>query len=76
MNKIRILIIGLVIFISNSFAQHQSLRELIDLALQVSPELKMYQAKINASENRIQQNTNLPDPMLTLGVMSLPLPSF
>lgn len=76
MNKIRILIIGLVIFISNSFAQHQSLQELIDLALQVSPELKMYQAKINASENRIQQNTNLPDPMLTLGVMSLPLPSF
>jgi len=76
MNKIRILIIGLVIFINNSFAQHQSLQDLIDLALQVSPELKMYQAKINASKNRIQQNTNLPDPMLTLGVMSLPLPSF
>lgn len=76
MNKIRILIIGLVIFINNSFAQHQSLQDLIDLALQVSPELKMFQAKINASESRIQQNTNLPDPMLTLGVMSLPLPSF
>ncbi|MDY0083175.1 MAG: TolC family protein [Ignavibacteriaceae bacterium] len=76
MNKIRILIIGLIIFINNSFAQHQSLQDLIDEALLVSPELKMYQAKINASENRIQQNTNLPDPMLTLGVMSLPLPSF
>jgi outer membrane protein TolC len=76
MNKIRVLIIGLIIFINNSFAQHQSLQSLIDTALQVSPELKMYQAKINVSENRIQQNTNLPDPMLTLGVMSLPLPSF
>jgi len=76
MNKIRVLIIGLIIFINNSFAQHQSLQSLIDTALQVSPELKMYQAKINVSENRIQQNTNLPHPMLTLGVMSLPLPSF
>ncbi|MDT3697502.1 MAG: TolC family protein [Ignavibacterium sp.] len=76
MNKIRVLIIGLIALISNSFAQVQPLHDLIDAALQVSPELKMYQAKINASENRIQQNTNLPDPMLTLGVMSLPLPSF
>ena len=76
MNKIRILIISLIItFVSNSFAQNESLQNLIDIALQVSPELKMYEAKIHASENRIQQNTNLPDPMLSLGVMSLPVPS-
>lgn len=75
MNRFRILIIALTIFISNLFAQKESLQDLIDIALQVSPELKMYEAKIRASENRIQQNTNLPDPMLSLGVMSLPVPS-
>jgi outer membrane protein, heavy metal efflux system len=76
MNKIRILIISLIIIlVSNSFAQNESLQNLIDIALQVSPELKMYEAKVNASENRIQQNSNLPDPMLSLGVMSLPVPS-
>lgn len=75
MNKIRILIIGLIILVNNSFAQQQSLQDLIDIAVLVSPELKMYEAKINASENRIQQNSNLPDPMLSLGVMSLPVPS-
>lgn len=75
MNRFRILILTLTIFISNSFAQKESLQDLIDIALQLSPELKMYEAKIRASENRIQQNTNLPDPMLSLGVMSLPVPS-
>lgn len=75
MNKIRILIIGLTFFISNSYPQKVSLQDLIDIALQVSPELKMYEAKIRASENRIQQNTNLPDPMLSFGVMDLPVPS-
>ena len=52
-----------------------TLDTLINIALDKSPELKMLQYKMNASENRIQQNSNLPDPMLTLGVMSLPLPS-
>lgn len=75
MNKIRILIIGLIIFVNNSFAQLESFQSLIDAALQVSPELKMLDAKVKASENRIQQNSNLPDPMLSLGVMSLPVPS-
>ena len=76
MNKIRILIISLVITFANTLAQNESLQDLIDIALQVSPELKMIQSKINASESRIQQNSNLPDPMLSLGVMSLPVPSF
>lgn len=75
MNKFRILIITLTIFITNALAQKESLQELIDIALQVSPELKMYEAIINASENRIQQNSNLPDPMISFGVMSLPVPS-
>ncbi|AFH48577.1 Outer membrane efflux protein [Ignavibacterium album JCM 16511] len=75
MKKFRILLIIITISISSSFAQNQSLKDLIDIALQVSPELKMYEAIINASENRIQQNSNLQNPMISFGVMSLPVPS-
>jgi len=54
----------------------QSLNELIDSAIVSSPELKMLEAKINVASNRIEQNTNLPNPMLSLGLMNLPVSSF
>lgn len=75
MNKIKIVALAVLIFNAGSFAQQETLDTLINIALDKSPELKMLQYKMNAAENRIQQNSNLPDPMLTLGVMSLPLPS-
>ncbi len=75
MNKIKIVALAVLIFNAGFFAQQETLDTLINIALDKSPELKMLQYKMNASENRIQQNSNLPDPMLTLGVMSLPLPS-
>lgn len=53
----------------------QSLNELVDSAITASPELKMLEAKINAASNRIEQNTNLPNPMLSLGLMNLPVSS-
>ena len=77
MNKIRILIITLIIsFINISFAQIQSLEELINQALEVSPKIKMLEMKKLAATNRIEQNSNLPDPMLTLGIVNLPINSF
>jgi cobalt-zinc-cadmium efflux system outer membrane protein len=77
MNKIRILIITLIIsFINISFAQVESLEELINQALEVSPKIKMLEMKKLAAENRIEQNSNLPDPMLTLGIVNLPTNSF
>jgi len=77
MNKIRILIITLIIsFINISFAQVQSLEELINQALEVSPKIKMLEMKKLAATNRIEQNSNLPDPMLTLGIVNLPINSF
>jgi cobalt-zinc-cadmium efflux system outer membrane protein len=77
MNKIRILIITLIIsFINISFAQVKSLEELINQALEVSPKIKMLEMKKLAAENRIEQNSNLPDPMLTLGIVNLPTNSF
>jgi len=36
----------------------------------------MLEAKYNASESRIEINSNLPDPMLTLGLANLPTNSF
>ncbi len=52
------------------------LDSLINQALKVSPRLKMLEAKYQASESRVNQNSNLPDPMLTLGLANLPTNSF
>lgn len=62
----------------SSYAQinDSSLDSLIIQALQVSPKLKMLKEKYNASESRIEINSNLSDPMLTLGFMNLPTNSF
>lgn len=75
MNKIRILIITLT-FAAASFGQTESLQDLIHTAIEVSPKIKMLKMKKQAVSNRIEQNSNLPDPMLTLGFVSLPVNSF
>ena len=54
------------------FAQQNTLDSLINQALNVSPKLKMLQSKYSAAESQTNINTNLPDPMLTLGLMNLP----
>ena len=77
MNKIRLLLISLTLLLTNnSFAQVESLEELITQALEVSPKIKMLEMKKLAAENRIEQNSNLPDPMLTLGIVNLPTNTF
>lgn len=57
-------------------AQETSLDSLINEALEISPKLKMLRSKYSAAESRINTNSNLPDPMLTLGLMSLPTNTF
>jgi cobalt-zinc-cadmium efflux system outer membrane protein len=77
MDRIRISIIALTIsFTTLSFGQTESLQELINTAIEVSPKIKMLEMKKQAASNRIEQNSNLPDPMLTLGLMNLPTNSF
>ena len=77
MNKIRILIIGLTIFFTTYLSgQTDSLQVLINTAIEVSPKIKMLEMKKLAASNRIEQNSNLPDPMLTLGFANLPVNSF
>jgi outer membrane protein TolC len=61
---------------SISVAQPDTLSNLIDQALEVSPKLKMLEMKKNAALNRVEQNSNLPDPMLGFGFMNLPVNSF
>jgi cobalt-zinc-cadmium efflux system outer membrane protein len=67
------------IFLTNTFyisAQPRELDILIEEAISVSPKLNMLRAKKDASFSRIQQNSNLPDPTLVLGVLNLPTNSF
>ena len=77
MNKIKIFIISLTISSINiSLAQSESIDDLINQALEISPKIKMLEMKKLAASNRIEQNSNLPDPMLTLGLVNLPVNSF
>jgi outer membrane protein, heavy metal efflux system len=57
-------------------AQTSNLDSLINIAIRVSPNLSMLRAKRKVAENKIPQVSNLPDPMLTLGLMNLPTSSF
>lgn len=57
-------------------AQDSTLDSLINTAINVSPKIKMLEAKYSAAKDRININSNLPDPMLTLGLMNLPTNTF
>lgn len=61
-----------------SFAQNNQnyLEVLIEEAIQVSPRIKVFHSKLDASISRIEIGTNLPDPTLTLGLMNMPTNSF
>ena len=77
MNKINFTIfIFFFSFTLLSYAQDETLKELINTAIEVSPKIKMLEMKKLAALNRIEQNSNLPDPMLTLGLANLPVNSF
>ena len=62
--------------INNLYAQTAQLDSLINKAILVSPKLKMLRAKRNVAENQIPQVSNLPNPMLMLGLMNMPTNSF
>ena len=79
MNSKTILMIILLmtaIFITRAQEKDKILNELITEAISVSPKIKMLKAKLGATSSRIEQGTNLPDPMLTLGLMNMPTNSF
>ncbi|MFC2135196.1 TolC family protein [Bacteroidota bacterium] len=68
----------LLILLSISYGQSadKTIDQIINRALNVSPKIKMLYAKKSAVSNRITQQSNLPDPILTLGLTNLPTNSF
>jgi len=57
-------------------AQELRLEDLIQEAMANNPELQARQEEWTAAKERVPQAGALPDPMLTLGVMSLPVDSW
>ena len=76
MLKLKSLFTVILLSVFPLFSQAQSLDSLISKAIDVSPKLKMLTAKQNAAESMVNVNSNLPDPMLTLGLANLPTNSF
>ncbi len=52
------------------------LQSLVKEAVKTSPKIRMLQSKFEAAKAEIEIGTNLPDPVLTLGIANLPTNSF
>ena len=72
-------ILTVIVILTNSFyifAQPQELDLLVEEAIRLSPRIKMLEAKRSAAYNGIDKNSNLPDPVLTLGLVNIPTNTF
>ncbi len=68
----------LITLFINVPAQQKSERldGLINHAIRVSPKVRLLKSKMAVASSKIEQGTNLPDPMLTLGLVNMPTNSF
>ena len=66
----------LILFAFNNYAQVDDLDQIIEQAILLSPKIKMLEAKRNAAYSRIDQNANLPDTVLSLGLRNIPTNTF
>jgi len=57
-------------------SKNETLQDLILTAIKVSPKIELLKSKLNIAGSKIEQSTNLPDPMLTLGLVNMPTNSF
>ena len=73
-----LLIVFLIVSFINLTAQqdNEPLDSLIIRAIHVSPKIKLLRSKMEVSSSKIEQGTNLPDPMLTFGLVNMPTNSF
>ncbi len=60
----------------NAQRKYRSLEDLVAEAVRVNPKIKALNAKLKIAANEIEINTNLPDPVLTIGAVNLPTNSF
>ena len=56
--------------------KNEPLDTLILYAIKVSPKVQLLKSKRDVAGSKIEQGTNLPDPMLTLGLVNMPTNSF
>ncbi len=56
--------------------KNEPLDTLISYAIKVSPKVQLLKSKRDVAGSKIEQGTNLPDPMLTLGLVNMPTNSF
>ncbi len=77
-SKTILLVLFFIISFMNITAQQEKepLDSLIMKAIQVSPKIKMLQSKFDVAKSSIEIGTNLPDPVLTLGLINMPTNSF
>ncbi len=77
-NPVKITFFLVIFFTVLTFAQQQNsiLDSLIQTSIELNPKLKMLKAKRNVAYSRINQNSNLPDPVLSLGLRNIPTNSF
>ena len=66
----------IILLASNNYGQVDDLDQMIEQAILLSPKVKMLEAKRNAAYSGIDKNSNLPDPVLTLGLVNVPTNSF
>lgn len=76
MEKVKRILFLLLFLTVSGLLYGQSLDSLKNTAVAVSPKLKMLQAKSDAAASKANINTNLPDPMLTLGLANMPTNTF
>ncbi len=77
-SRLMLLLLILLSFAGTQFGQqkNESLQNLISEAVKVSPKIKMLQSKFNVAKSEIEIGTNLPDPVLKLGLLNMPTNSF
>lgn len=77
-SNVILLLLFVLIFNLNTSGQNKFdyLENLIDKAIELNPNIKMLQAKLEATKTRPAQNSNLPDPVLSVGATNLPVNSF
>ncbi len=67
LTKIVLAALAILLLAGSVFAQDLKLEELVDEAIRNNPEILAYQARIDATRQRIPQSRSLPDPQLTFG---------
>jgi cobalt-zinc-cadmium efflux system outer membrane protein len=73
------LLVLVVFLLSGNLLSAQNsgaLRQLVDRAINVNPQIKTLQAKLNMARENIPIGTNLPDPVFSVGLLNLPVNTF